>query len=797
MSGASALRVDRWRFALADHREAWAKGFDDSEWREVVVPHDWSVEQDFAVEHASGTGYLPGGIGWYRAHVPLSTLDRAPDSVLRLSFAGVYKNADVWVNGYHLGGRPNGHVPFFFDLTEIASYAPDDDLVISVRVDRTEIADSRWYNGSGITRAVVLEAHGPVRIVPQSTAFTTADVDGETAGIRIAQTVRNDLGRSADVGVRHELRSLSSGRVHVFESDLEVPAGASAGLVVDGRVPDVELWSDVDPSLYRLTTTVNWRSSDGSGHSESSEIVGIRSIVFDPQRGMLVNGEPRTLKGVCLHEDAGCLGVAVPAQVWLRRLLALKDMGCNAVRMAHNPHDPVLYALCDALGFYVIDEAFDEWENPKNKWWQGHNVYPPKHEGYATHFPLWHERDLRDMIAAHRNHASIIAWSTGNEIDYPNDPYASELFEEMTGNNDANKPAQERVYDPSRPDARRLTTIARRLGEIVRDADPSRPVTLAAAFPELSGRTGLLDDLDVVGYNYKEHLYTDDHERFPDKPLLGSENGHGYAQWRAVVDNEFVAGQFLWTGIDYLGEAHGWPIHGSGAGLLTLAGFPKHEWHLRRSWWSDEPTARLVVRAHGTDAGRRTFWEHPVSRRWASDGGDIEVLAFAAGGDPCLVVDGAEVALAFDDDGGYWRAVVPASAASLRLEVTHDGRAAAVDELRPAGSPARLDAAAWRAPDEAARRCRAAGIDIDDVVQIECALRGVDGELAEGEAMVSAAVLDGALLGLENGDLADVTSYRDAERRTRDGRLIVYVRPGDQTGVRLSATGVEAVTVQL
>ncbi|HWV50521.1 MAG TPA: glycoside hydrolase family 2 TIM barrel-domain containing protein, partial [Microbacterium sp.] len=674
MTGTQTLRVAQWRFALEDHRGAWAKGFDDSAWREVSVPHDWSVEQDFAPEHSSGTGYLPGGIGWYRAHVPLAALVVSDDAHVALSFGGVYKNADVWVNGYHLGGRPNGHVPFSFDLTEVVAYAPDDDLVISVRVDRTEIADSRWYNGSGITRAVVLDVHGPVRVAPRSTAFTSSDVTAESAVIRIAQTLVNDLADDADVRVRHELRSLASGVAHVFERDMRVPAGASVDLVVDGRVPHPELWSDADPALHRLTTQLTWRTVDARGRAESAEVVGIRSLVFEPDRGLLVNGEPRTLKGVCLHEDAGVLGAAVPAQVWLRRLLALQDMGCNAIRMAHNPHDDVLYALCDALGLYVIDEAFDEWENPKNKWWQGHNVYPPKHEGYATHFPQWHEQDLRDMIAAHRNHPSIIAWSIGNEVDYPNDPYVSELFHEMTGNNDANKPAQERVYDPSRPDIRRLTTIARRLGRIVRDADPSRPVTLAAAFPELSSRTGLLDDLDVVGYNYKEHLYAADHERFPDKPFLGSENGHGYAEWRAVADNPRVAGQFLWTGIDYLGEAHGWPIHGSGAGLLTLAGFPKHEWHLRRSWWSDEPTAHLVVRAHEAVADRKAFWTHPVSRHWEAGDGVMEVIAFVGGGEPRLTVDGLDVPLEFDQDGGYLRAVAPASARLLTLEVAAGGR---------------------------------------------------------------------------------------------------------------------------
>lgn len=784
--------VDNWRFALADHRDAWTKGFDDSSWRTVIAPHDWSVEQDFSPEHSSGTGYLPGGIGWYRAHVPLRALGLAGDVRVELTFGGVYKNADVWANGYHLGGRPNGHIPFSFDLSEILSYAPDDDLVISVRVDRTEISDSRWYNGAGLVRPVALEVHGPVRML--GTAFSTRSADADEAIVQVEQQIGNGLHDRTMVRVRHELRSLASGRAQAVEASVEVPGGGTADVRTELRVTDPDLWSDTVPDLYRLTTTLTWEG----GSTNYDRTVGIRTFAFDPDRGFSINGKSRTLKGVCLHEDAGCFGVAVPAAVWLRRLLSLKEMGCNAVRMAHNPHAAEVYALCDALGLFVIDEAFDEWESPKNKWWQGHNVYPPRHEGYATHFPIWHERDLRDLIMAHRDHPSIIAWSIGNEVDYPNDPYASPLFEEMTGNNDAAKPVEERMYDANRPDIRRLTTIARRLGAIVRDVDPTRPVTLAAAFPELSGRTGLLDDLDVIGYNYKEHLYEDDHRRFPGKPLLGSENGHGHAQWRAVADNDHIAGQFLWTGIDYLGEAHGWPIHGSGAGVLTMAGFAKPGWHLRRSWWADAPVAHIAVRELPETADRGDLRRHPVSRHWTiSDAGTIEVTCFAAGGEPRLTRDGVDVPLSFDEDGGFWTAVAAASDAVFVLEVRDGDDVLARDELRRAGAPARLTATVWRPPGDAVRRCLDAGVTIDDVVQIECELLDEDGLPAAGDLLVTAESADGRLLGLENGDLADVTPYSRPQRSTFEGRLMVFARSGDGAAMRVSAAGVDPVTVQL
>lgn len=785
--------IRRWGFILADEPDAWAKGYDDSSWRRLTVPHDWSVEQDFSEAFSSGTGYLPGGIGWYRAHVSLRAVGEVGGKHVRLVFHGVYKNAQVWVNGYHLGGRPSGYAEFSFDLTEILSYANDDDLVVSVRVEHTDISDSRWYNGSGITRRVELEVHEQVRVAEHSTAFETVTADASEATIRIVQVLANDAAEAVTVRAQHELRSLSSGRVHAFTADVEVPASASADVVVTGQVPQPELWSDTSPHLYRLTTTLTW----GEGcRAIYEETVGIRTFRFDADRGFFINGEPRILKGVCLHEDAGPFGTAVPADVWLRRLLKLKDVGCNGVRMAHNPHSPELYRLCDALGFYVIDEAFDEWENAKNKWWQGHNVYPPRHQGYARDFQAWHERDLVAMVDAHRNHPSIIAWSIGNEIDYPNDPYASARFEAMTGNNDANKSARQRAYDPNRPDARRLPTIASRLIDLVKERDATRPVTLGVAFPELSTATGLLERLDLVGYNYKEHLYEADHQRFPNMPLLGSENGHSYGNWLAVAQNDYVAGQFLWTGIDYLGEARGWPIHGSGAGLLTLAGFEKHSWHLRRSWWSDDPVAHMVTRPH-VDAAQKSFWSHPVSRSWdGTSGQEVEVLCFSSGDERRLTCGGEEIGLTRDEENGYWVAITPPRPAPLVLETRRGGQVVARDELGPRGDAVRIDAAVWQAPAYALQRCANAGLPAGGIIQIECTLRDARGEVARDEKLVTAVVDGGELLGLENGDLADNTPYTAQGRRTLDGRIIVFVRPGGATTVQLSAPGLPDVRVE-
>ncbi|CAI9402024.1 glycoside hydrolase family 2 TIM barrel-domain containing protein [Aestuariimicrobium sp. T2.26MG-19.2B] len=790
------LPVENWLFLLGDDPAASRKNADESAFRPVRVPHDWAVELDFDPTASSGTGYLPGGIGWYRAHVSLAQLGVAGVEHLRLVFSGVYKNADVWVNGYHLGGRPNGWVEFSFDLTEIVGYAPDDDLVIAVRVDRRDLADCRWYNGTGITRRVTLEAHGAVSVAEHGSMLTTTSTDSGVAVVDLMQTVVNHSLQPQRVVVAHTLTTAEGRTVASREHRLDLAAGERAELTSTERVGEPQLWSDEHPHLHRWTTTVT--SADGVELDRRVEVVGLRTFALDPDHGFSINGEPRLLKGVCLHEDAGNLGVAVPTEVWLRRLLTLREAGCNAVRMAHNPHAPELYDLCDLLGFFVIDEAFDEWENPKNKWWQGHNVYPPKHEGYAHDYPAWHERDLVAMIEVNKLHPSVIAWSIGNEIDYPNDPYANPLFAEMTGNNDANKPAAERAYDPSRPDTRRLTTLANELIDIVRRTDPSRPVTLAAAFPELSSRTGLLDRLDLIGYNYKEHLYADDHPRFPDQPLVGSENGHGWAEWRAVVDQEFVAGQFLWTGIDYLGETHGWPSHGSPAGLMTTAGFPKERWHLRRSWWSEEPVVRLASRpiADGED------WQRPFGRDWVGTD-EVEVAVFTNADSIEVTCGGEPVDLVFDETRGHHLGrAVPASGA-LRV-VAGSGDEQLTDELVSAGAPASLRVTMWSAPDDLAPLV-ADVAGVSDVHQLLCEVVDDQGRPAvtgagsgpsdpseDHEPVVTVEVEGAELLGLDSGNLSDTTAYREPWRRTHHGRLAVYVR-GAGT-VRLNALD-QVVTV--
>ena len=550
-----------WKFHLGDVDYAWYKGYEEiaeeQDWQPVTLPHDWSVEHPFDESHSSGTGYVCGGVGWYRLRFALP--EDIKSKTVRVTFGGVYKNARVWCNTNYLGMRPSGYTTFTHD---ISPFAMPGENVLAVRVEHTDLADSRWFTGSGIYRDVTLTVCDAVHFLPDGVFVSAVSADEDEALLRIQW----ELSKAAAV-------SFTLGGATV--------AGAGQTGEVEMRVNRPALWSPDRPAMY----TLNCRA----GTDEIEIPCGIRTFHFDASTGFTLNGVSMKLKGVCLHHDAGALGAAVPKCIWRRRLRKLKAAGCNAIRTAHNPPDMHLLDLCDEMGFLVMDEAFDEWEGFKNKWWQGHNVYPPRYCGYADAFPEWHERDLAAMVRRDRNHPSVILWSIGNEIDYPNDPYCHPLFETMSGNNDANKPIQERLYDPDKPDAQRLTTIARRLVSIVKQHDATRPVTAALAFPELSNLIGYAQALDVVGYNYKEHLYAQDRRTYPGHVIYGSENGHGEAEWLVVRDSPDICGQFLWTGIDYLGEAGGWPIRLSPAGLLTTAGFEKPRYYQRKAMWTDEP----------------------------------------------------------------------------------------------------------------------------------------------------------------------------------------------------------------
>ncbi len=755
-----------WRFRLGDAQDTWYGGFDDEDFRPVTIPHDWAVEAPFSPDNSSGTGYLPGGIGWYRLRFTVP--DELREKRLRITFDGVCGRAQVWLNSYHLGGHVYSYTPFSFDVTDLVRFENREN-VLCLRAAHEDVDDSRWYTGSGLTRRVFLTAEEPLHAAENGVWLETLSIDGNRTDVAIHIDLQNDSPDPAAAGITALLRMPDGSSVLSIRDCLTVDPWEKSPVTLTGCVCGARLWDVDDPFLY---TQEIWADVCDSHYLLDRQTVGLRTAQFSPDNGFILNGKQMKLKGVCLHHDGGCLGAAVPAEVWQRRLLTLQGCGCNAIRCSHNPHAPELYDLCDRLGILVMDEAFDEWENPKNKWTHGHNVYPPCHHGYAEDFPEWHERDLRAMVRRDRRHPSVILYSLGNEIDYPNDPYCSPLFSEMTGNNDASKPASERLYDPEKPDIRRLMPIAGELAAIAQSEDNSRPAIMALAFPELSVRLGILDILDGAGYNYKEHLYDRDHAEHPDVPLLGSETGHSWDAWLATRDRPFVAGQFLWTGVDYLGEARGWPVHGSGAGLLDLAGFAKERYWFRRSVWSSEPLVSAWVRAGHT----------PPARRWNYTYGEpVEVWCSASTPRVQLSLNGTVVGEAEESDRRDGRFVFSIPYAPGVLCVKGLDRSRCVlceDKLETDGPSERCQLSLWEGTDAVTGRSFAErSAEPGYTYQLELELLDADGRHSFDDKLISVAVDGpGELQGMENGDLADNTAYSVPERRTSGGRLIVYIR---------------------
>ena len=575
------LFTEDWQFHKGDIPNAEKGNVPDSLWRTLDLPHDWSIEGPFSNQWASGTGFLPGGIGWYRKTFTPGKLQ--PGAKLFIYFDGVYKNSEVWLNGKLLGKRPNGYIPFYYELTPALQ---KNNNVLLVKVDHSKFADSRWYPGSGIYRNVYLVTKKPVHIPVWGVNFTTPLVTAQQAKANVVVNVSNSLSAKADVKVEAKLSGVGKA-VYTASRDISIAGNATENAQLSFTIDQPKLWSVDDPQLYTLSVTV---FKDGKKTDEYTEKVGFRSIRFDAKNGFFLNEKNTKLKGVCIHHDAGALGAAVPREVWLRRLQKLKEVGCNAIRMSHYPHQDYIYELCDELGLLVQDEAFDEWEFGKNKWIEGWNVGKPGQDGYHEYFKEWAEKDVRDMVLRNRNHPSIIMWSIGNEIDYPNDPYSHEVL--STGRNPQ---IYGRGYLAKNPPASRLGEISQQLAKVVRETDSSRPVTAALAGVVMSNTTSYPQNIDLVGYNYQEYRYAEDHQNYPGRIIYGSENNRSAEAWAAVDTSRNIFGQFLWTGFDFMGEAGRWPVRSSGAGLMDLAGFPKTDYLVRQTLWLKKPIIYLVA----------------------------------------------------------------------------------------------------------------------------------------------------------------------------------------------------------
>lgn len=763
---------DGWLFRLTDDSTIVNPTFDDTQWRKLTLPHDWSIEGQLSPSLASCTGYLPGGIGWYRKHFNIT------DNAARhyIYFEGVYNRSEVYLNGHLLGKRPNGYISFLYDMTP---YLKEGDNVLSVRVDHSRYADSRWYTGSGIYRDVWIIAAPEIHLAQWGIGWYATSLTDRQATIAVDMEVQKHIATREKLELSATLYDAVGKQVAQRRTRVSDGKEGITKETLTLKVTKPHRWNLNDPYLYTLKAEL---LSNGKRIDGCETKVGLRTLDFDPNKGFALNGNWMKVKGVCLHHDAGVLGAVVPPEVWERRLNNLKEIGVNAIRMSHNPQAPVVYDLCDQLGLLVMDEASDEWEFPKRKWIKGWNKGEPGFDGSFDFFEEWIEQDVTDMVRRDRNHPSIFLWSIGNEVDYPNDPYSHPILDGAQ----INQPMFG-GYKPDAPDAMRIGVIAKRLAARVRAVDTSRPVTGALAGVVMSNETEYPDAVDVVGYNYTENRYDEDHATYPKRIIYGSENGSGLDAWYAVKNKEFIFGQFIWTGTDYLGESGAWPSRGLYTGLLDFGSFPKPRGHFRASLWSEKPVTYIgtyPIQARFKNS-KRTFLSPDAWDIWNYDSGqEIRVVCYTNAPQARLLLNGKVVGdmKSYDEKSGiiYWD--IPYQAGELKAEgCDTNGNVVSSYSIQSSGRPYALRVSADRTTLSCDRATAHLIVEIVDE-------NGTIVKLGDNDITCT---IEGParLLGLEGSDNRDMSDYTDNHHRAYHGRLLAYIQTtGEQGQVRVKFT---------
>ncbi len=796
---------DNWKFILQQTEKEELKDLENRQWKNIELPHDWSVKGQLSPTLASATGYLPAGIGWYRKQ--LFVPKERENGKVYLYFEGVYNRSEVFVNGKSLGKRPNGYISFMYDATAAISFGGEN--TITVKVNHSRSADSRWYTGSGIYRNVWVVYANNVHI-NQWGVYATPEKLKKGWQLNVEVELNNETATAAPLTITNELFSADGISVAKTSEKLSVNGNQTGKILTALKVANPQLWSLKTPSLYTLKTSV---FQNGALVDETSTVTGFREFTFDANKGFALNGEWMKIKGVCLHHDGGVLGSAVPREVWKRRLLTLKEIGVNGIRTSHNPQSPDVYQLCDELGLLVLDEAFDEWEFPKRKWLEGWNVGTPGFQGTFDFFEEWGEKDLADMVKRDRNHPSVFAWSIGNEVDYPNDPYSHPVLD-GGGETGFTQPIFG-GYKKDSPDAMRLGIIAERLAKVVKAADKSRPVTAGLAGVAMSNQTGYPFALDIAGYNYTESLYDKDHSKYPNRVLFGSENRHDMDAWYAAKNKEFVMGQFLWTGIDYLGESGRWPSRGFYSGLLDFGGFIKPRGYFRQSLWAEKPMAYLgtyptpgrgarnqsndVLSQHDAENEGSDFREKTPSMDawpiWNYEAGQtVRVVCYTNAAQAELYLNGKVVGekKSYDVKTGIISWDIPYEAGKLEV-IGYDKNNTEItrDAIQTSGRPHTIKIIS---EENKVKSGEVAQVIIQVVDE-----KGIPVMLSDDEVTCR---IDGGgqLLGLEASNNSDMTDYTDNQQRVFHGRMIAYVKAGKEKGalkVKFTANWLQPAEVQI
>ncbi|WP_158277344.1 glycoside hydrolase family 2 TIM barrel-domain containing protein [Opitutus sp. ER46] len=747
-----------WEFHLGDVPQASAADFDATTWARVDVPHDWSIglPKDEKAPSSGGGGFFQTGVGWYRHHFHAPRQWRGQQ--VAVEFEGVYMNAEVWLNGVSLGRQPYGYSGFRFDLTP--QLKPGADNVLAIRVDNSAQPNSRWYTGSGIYRHVRLIATGPVYVAPDGLFVSTKRLTAGEAVLLVRRELRSAHARAQRVAVETRVLDAAGHEVAKQRAELEIPAGGTQSADIELTVAHPRAWSPETPVLYRAVTRVF------AGRKVLDEVevtFGIRTVRVSAERGFELNGRSLKLVGGNVHHDHGPLGAAAYDRAEERRVQLLRRAGFNAVRTSHNPPSPAFLAACDQLGLLVLDEAFDGWASAKNK------------QDYSVYFKEWWPRDLAAMVRRDRNHPSVVLWSIGNEM-----------------------------YE--RGNAKGLA-FAQQMRACIRELDDTRPVTAGINGPGKDGDWTKFDPLfatlDVAGYNYELARHPADHTRVPERVILVTESylNETFSVWAAAQDFPYIIGDFVWSALDYLGEAgigrvfppgapivkhwegNLFPWHGAACGDIDLIGQRRPSSHYRAIVWDRGEklyAAVLVPSPDGRPWGVSPWALPPALASWTWPGQEdreLNVEVYSRYERVRLYLNGRLVGEKPTSRNAEFKATfaVPYAAGVLKAVGVQGGREVESFTLETAGVPAKLRLTADR---------RVVQADGQDLVFVDVEVTDAEGRWVPTADTSVRFTVDGPAMiaGVGNADLTTMETYQANPHRTFQGRAQLILRTGAKPG---------------
>lgn len=750
-----------WRFHRGAAQSAEFVHFDDSQWRKVDLPHDWSIEDlpgknspfdPGAVSQVSG-GFTVGGTSWYRKSFDIPLEHR--NKKISILFEGIYMNAECWLNGELLGNHPYGYTSFWYDISDKVKFGENNVLAVKVM---NEGQNSRWYSGSGIYRHVWLSLTNPVHIAQWGVNITTPSVNNKQATVNVKTTIENSSEKRQTVNLINRIINSKGQEVSVTESNKSIDAKGNLEFDKDIQIKNPDLWSIESPLLY---IAVNEIYIDGKLVDKKENTFGVRSISFDTENGFQLNGKTLKLKGGCVHHDNGPLGARAYDRAEERRVELLKASGYNAIRSSHNPPSPAFLDACDRLGMLVIDESFDMWRIANNP------------HDYHLYFDEWWQRDIESMVYRDRNHPSVIMWSIGNEI------------------REMESPA--------------VIAVSKMLGDYVRKLDPTRPVIAAvnALRPE---KDPFFATLDVGGYNYatggdhlKESIYSIDHLRVPDRIMMGTESYplEAFQAWMDVIDNDFLIGDFVWTSFDYIGEASiGWrgywqesnfyPWNLAYCGDLDICGWKRPQSFYRDALWKENQVSVFVKPQSPTfpENPNRQFWSkwhwHDVVADWNWTGFEdkpMEVTAYSSCETTELFLNGKSLGKKKTDRSTEFFATweVPYAPGELKVVGYKGKKAVASNILKTSGETSSINII----PDR-----REILSNNQDLSYVTIELTDKDGNRNPKDNRLLSFEIEGegTIVGVGNANPMSVESCQLPQRNAWQGKCLVVIKSTDKPG---------------